>query len=408
VESSIEASSGSGRLRRRRNILVGIAVLAVLAAAGGLLVSTTIKSPAEVAAQAAPPASTRLTVPASRQVITSTVLAQGVVSKPAEVSQLAGATSGAGGGGGGTSGGLPVVTKIYERPGGVVTTGTVIVEVAGRPLFVFPGSSPAYRDLVPGESGTDVAQLQEGLQSLGFSVGADTIGDFGPGTKSAVAAYYQSIGYSVPAVSAGPKADRGPMVPLAEIVFAPRLPARVVSVAGPVGQEASGSLVTLSMGNPAIDGQLSPGDAKLVRPGQAVAITDAATGLSRRGRVISVGRRTSTSNSISGGVYVPFKVIPDRPLPLSMVKHDVALTINSARSDGPVLAVPEAAVFARADGRTYVTKVTGSRSQAPVPVRIDLDGDGMIAVTPIDGGTLAPGDQVVIGTNYDSGVAARP
>ena len=43
-----------------------------------------------------------------------------------------------------------------------------------------------------------------------------------------------------------------------------------------------------------------------------------------------------------------------------------------------------------------------------MPVRIDLDGDGMIAVTPIDGGTLAPGDQVVIGTNYDSGVAARP
>ena len=361
MESSIEASSGSGRLRRRRNILVGIAVLAVLAAAGGLLVSTTIKSPAEVAAQAAPPASTRLTVPASRQVITSTVLAQGVVSKPAEVSQLAGATSGAGGGGGGTSGGLPVVTKIYERPGGVVTTGTVIVEVAGRPLFVFPGSSPAYRDLVPGESGTDVAQRQEGLQSLGFSVGADTIGDFGPGTKSAVAAYYQSIGNSVPAVSAGPKADRGPMVPLAEIVFAPRLPGPCWwSVAGRSARRPAGQL------GDAVHGQ--PRDRRPAQPRRRQA-GPAGPG---RGdhrcsdRLVPSGPRDLDRRAHQHfeqhlrGVYVPFKVIPDRPLPLSMVKHDVALTINSARSDGPVLAVPEAAVFARADGRTYVTKVTGS------------------------------------------------
>ena len=43
--------------------------------------------------------------------------------------------------------------------------GSVIVEVAGRPLFVFPGTVPAYRNLSPGETGTDVAQLQAGLRA---------------------------------------------------------------------------------------------------------------------------------------------------------------------------------------------------------------------------------------------------
>jgi hypothetical protein len=179
------------------------------------------------------------------------------------------------------------------------------------------------------------------------------------------------------------------MVPLAEIMFVPEFPARVVKVAGPVGQEANGSLVTLAMGSPAIAGQLSPSDAALVKAGMRITITDAATGLTRRGHIKSVGRRTKTKGSISGGVYVPMKVRPGRPLSMSMIGQDVSLTITAAHSAGPLLAVPEAAVFARADGRLYVTKVTGARSDVQVPVRVDATGNGMVGITPIDGGTLA-------------------
>jgi peptidoglycan hydrolase-like protein with peptidoglycan-binding domain len=401
MDPSIEARRGSGRLRRRRNLLIAIASLAVVASVGGILVSTTIKSPAQLAAQSASPGLTQLTVPAIRQVITSTVLAQGKVTQPPEVSQLSGA-SGGGGAAGGTGAGvtLPVVTKIFRPAGSQVTAGNVIVEVAGQPLFAFQGSVPAYRNLAPGESGTDVDQLQSGLQSLGYSTGSDAAGVFGAGTQAAVAAYYQAIGYSVPTVSTGPKADRGPMVPLAEILFVPQLPARVVKVAGPVGQEATGSLVTLSMGIPAVAGQLSPSDAALVRPGMTVTISDPATGSSRPGSVSSVGQRTATSGSISGGVYVPVTVIPDSPLPTSMIGQDVALTIAAAHSAGPVLAVPEAAIFARANGLIYVTKVTRARGDLQVPVRVGVTGDGMVGITPIGGGTLAAGDPVVTGVNY--------
>jgi peptidoglycan hydrolase-like protein with peptidoglycan-binding domain len=399
MDPSIEARRGSWRLRRRRRLLIAIAALAVIASVGGILVSTTVKSPAQLAAQSASPGLTQLTVPVTRQVITSTVLAQGVVTAPPEVSQLPGASGGSATGGA-VQPELPVVTKIFHPVGSQVTVGSVIVEVAGQPLFVFEGSEPAFRSLAPGESGSDVAQLQAGLESLGYSIGGDTSGVFGAGTEGAVAAYFQAIGYPVPKISVGAKADRGPMVPLAEIMFVPHLPATVVKVAGPVGQEASGSLVTLSMGDPGIAGQLSPGSAGLVRKNMDVTITDPATGRSRRGYVRSVGQRTQTSGSISGGVYVPVTIFSDSPLPTSMIGQDVALTIGAASSAGPVLAVPDAAVFARADGETYVTKMTGPRSDVQVPVHVDLTGNGMVAITPAGRATLVPGDQVVVGVGY--------
>jgi peptidoglycan hydrolase-like protein with peptidoglycan-binding domain len=393
--------AGPPRLRRRRIILIAVAALAVIASVGGLLISTSIKSPAQQAALTAPPRMTQLTVPLTRQVIKSTVLAQGLVKHPAEVAQLSGASSG---GGGGSDGELPIVTKIFHKAGSVVVPGSVILEVAGRPLFVLAGSVPAYRNLERGESGSDVAQLQAGLESLGYSVGGDTSGVFGSGAASAVAAFYTALGYPVPTAAASAKAGSkkaaaSPMVPLAEIMFVPRFPARVVKVAGPVGQEASGSLVTLSMGDPAIAGQLPPSDAGLVKPGMRVTISDQATGLTRRGSVESVGRRTKTTGSISGGVYLPMKIVPDQRLPTSMIGHDVSVTITAAHSAGPVLAVPEAAVFARADGRLYVT-VVSKGTDIQVPVRVGETGNGMVGIRPAGGRALAPGDRVVVGTNY--------
>ena len=73
---------------------------------------------------------------------------------------------------------------------------------------------------------------------------------------------------------------------------------------------------------------------------------------------------------MNGGVYLPAMIRTGRPLPLSMIGQDVSLSIAAARSDGPVLAVPEAAVFARADGRLYVTKLTGTGTGAGVQVPV--------------------------------------
>ena len=394
----IGAGDGPGyaRPRRGRIILIAVVIVAVIGAVGGLLVSTSIKSPADLAAQSQPPGLTQLTTTVRRQVINSTVLAQGVVSQPAEVSGPAAS----GGGGGGSAGAQPIVTQIFLHIGTEIVPGSVILEVAGRPVFVLPGTIPAYRNLVPGETGEDVAELQAALAALGFGLGADTSGVYGAGTASAVAAFYQNIGYPAPMISTGPKAGRGAMMPLSEFMFVPRFPAQLASIGAKVGHTASGALVTLSMGNPAIAGQLNPSDRGLVRPGMRVRITNTVTGKSVRGRVTSVKSRTETKGSISGGIFLPMRIRPSRPLAPSLIGQNVTLTITSAHSSGPVLAVPEAAIFASVDGSTYVTKVTGRHAQVRVPVRTGITGDGLVEVTPVSGGTLTSGDTVVTGENY--------
>lgn len=131
------------RLRRRHAILLAVVIVALIAAVGGLLVSTTIKSPADLAAQSRPPALTELTATVHRQVISSTVLAQGKVSQPAEVSgPAASGGSGVGAGSGASAGTQPIVTRIFLRTGSRVLPGRVILEVAGRPVFVSAGRFP--------------------------------------------------------------------------------------------------------------------------------------------------------------------------------------------------------------------------------------------------------------------------
>ena len=321
-----------------------------------------------------------------------------MITKPPQISSLS-----SGGGGGGTSAGhaQQVVTKIFKPRGSFVSPGNVIIEVAGQPFFVFQGTVPAYRDMAPGETGSDIAQLQAGLEALGFSVGADTSGVYGRGTAAAVAAFYHSLGYTAPAVRAGPKDARGPEVPLSEIMFVPRFPAQVVKLGGRVGTVVNGSLVTLSMGSPAIKGQLNPAYGSLVRPGMHVTITAQGSPATVRGTIASVARKAQTSKSISGGLYYPMHIKLRKPLPSSMGPgQNVILSIRAAHSNGPMLAVPEAALFGGQDGRDYVSKVTGPNSVTRIQVTVVTDGDGLVGIRPTPLGALKAGDQVVTGENY--------
>lgn len=404
MDQAVDGTRGYDRLRRRRIILLGVVALVVVAAAGGLLLTSQIKSPAEEAAQTRPPALTELTAPVQQTVLTTTVLAQGVVSPPKEVSPSV--IGGAGGGGAAVNQDVqPIVTRIFRHRGSTVGQGSVLLEVAGQPFFVLQGTVPAYRNLEPGETGPDVAELQDDLQSLGYSIGADASGSFGAGTAAGVDAFYKGIGYTPQQVTGGPKADRGPVVPLGQYTFVPRLPARIAALSAEIGQPVSASALTLAIGNPTIVGQLNPNDARLVRPGMPVTITESGAGVTIPGQVTSISQVTASKASVSGGLYVRMGIEPSRPLPMSLVGQDISLTIEAARSNGAVLAVPEAAVFASADGRTYVSKLVGTTT-VRVPVQVGMSGGGLLQVTPLQPGALTAGSQVITGENYSTGSRA--
>ncbi|MFE0649250.1 peptidoglycan-binding protein [Streptomyces sp. NPDC059534] len=339
--TATEAGSGFDRGPRASRGAVGVAALvvgAVLLTASGVVAGSLITSPAQLAADAGPPPPDVLTARVERRVLRETVVLRGTVvaGQTVRVAPLA-----AGG-----EGGVPVVTKVPVAAGEAVRPGQVVLEVSGRPVVVLKGRLPVYRDLRPGATGDDVAQLQDALASLGHGRGDDPRGTFGAGTKRAVAEFYSSAGYDPrPAVAddgaavdgarravtgaeraaedtrdalldtadatqvkalrkardraaadladaltvlAAAKAAAGPMVPAAEIVFVERFPARVASVDAAPGSPVTGPLMTLSSGRLVVQGYLQDHQKGMVRPGRKVRILDEETGAELTAEVAAV------------------------------------------------------------------------------------------------------------------------
>ncbi|MFD9479493.1 peptidoglycan-binding protein [Streptomyces nojiriensis] len=203
TEAPAAPEDDRGGLARGRRAVLAVVGGAALMAVGGLLATTLVKSPAQVAAETGPPAQGALTADVERRVLAQTVVMRGTVVADQSVAvSPQGVRSGEGTG-------AALVTKLPLKAGDAVTAGQLIAEVSGRPVFTLHGAQPMYRDLKPGATGDDVAQLQQALRELGHGTGGDAKGVFGAGTKAALAARYRAIGYEpLPAVADGGAALR--------------------------------------------------------------------------------------------------------------------------------------------------------------------------------------------------------
>ncbi|MFJ9791046.1 peptidoglycan-binding protein [Streptomyces globosus] len=346
-----------GSLRRRRRMLAWVVAGAVLLTGAGVALGASIRSPAQVAADAAPPPASVLSDRVERRVLTSSVVVRGTVAAEQVVTLSPGAGAAAAAGGGGK----PVVTRIARQPGAAVRAGEVLVEVSGRPVFALAGALPVYRDLKPGATGKDVGQLQAGLRALGHSTGKDPSGTYGPGTKAAVTALYTALGYAPRPADPGDaerlqaaedaadtakrqvatagtalakakqagggdtaeaqqqlafaqadlakaagrleaaRAAAGPMVPADELVFLKGFPARVDAVRAAVGEPVPEGLLVLSAGAPVIRSALPAHQRELVKPGMKVEVLSEATGLTAAGTVASVADAPTPSAGGPGG-----------------------------------------------------------------------------------------------------------
>jgi hypothetical protein len=425
------------RLARRRRVLVGVGAGAGLLAVGGLIGASFVKSPQQLAADTAAPPATVTTAPVVSQVLTSSVQMRGVVfpstqydvyvSAPESGSSPGGggSASAAGSSGAGASTGAVYISKLEVTAGDTIRNGEQLAELDGEPLFALAGPVPAWRDLVPGESGPDVSELQNALTSLRLYDGGDTPGYFGPATQDAVAAYYQHLGYTVPA-SGG--------VPATDVLFFPSLPARVVAVNGGAGQQPGQPFLELAARRSlALTGELPPAYAGQVKPGLKVSIYSEVTGIHAAGRVAGLGPATvtvpagtvvdigagaasaassaasansssgspassssSASSAGSGGqAFVPLTVRPSKPLAAGLNGQNVLVTVQTGKTEGPVLTVPVAAIVTSASGTSYVT-VAGGHGTRAVAVTPGISENGYVQVTPVRPGALTAGQRVVV------------
>ncbi|WP_214323747.1 peptidoglycan-binding protein [Nonomuraea sediminis] len=191
---------GSGTARSgvsRNKVLAGV-VAAVVALAGiGWAVGADLRSPADQLASRRPPKPSLVTVLVERRKLTSTVTVNGTLTYgsplPVTLAGTVGVT-GATGGDGGTGGGGGTPQRVTKAPQtGPIREGDVLMQVNGRPVFVFRGRLPMYRPLVPGTEGDDVRQLQRALRRKGVRVPVS--GVFDQATVTAVKRWYAKRGY---------------------------------------------------------------------------------------------------------------------------------------------------------------------------------------------------------------------
>jgi peptidoglycan hydrolase-like protein with peptidoglycan-binding domain len=173
-------------MSRKRVITLGVVLaFVILVAAASWLAGSNIMTPAEAAARTAPPTPSPILVQVEERVLTSDIVTRGTARYGLPQS-------------------ISIVPSALKPSAGIVTTlplrntqlneGDVMLTASGRPLFVFQGEIPAYRDLVPGISGEDVRQLEEGLKRLGFDPGPID-GAYDEQTSAAVADWYSSAGW---------------------------------------------------------------------------------------------------------------------------------------------------------------------------------------------------------------------
>jgi peptidoglycan hydrolase-like protein with peptidoglycan-binding domain len=384
---------------RRRTFAFAVVAAVLVSSLITWFASSTIQSPAEIAAQAAPPIPAPILAPVEQRVLATKIVSRGTghYGSTRQISLTPSALKD----------GASVVTTV-PRSGARLEEGDVLLTVSGRPTFLLDGTQPTYRDLGPGMSGKDVRQLEQALRRLGFRPGS-VDGYYDYATAGAVTALYRKQGFE-PVVATtdqlaaaqprestlvrGARALGGTQVPSDELVFVPATPLQVVKVSAKPGSDSKGPLLTISNSIVSVEGALPVEQAGLIKTGADVFIDEPALGIKAEGRISRIATQPGTDGA--DGFHVAFSVSVPKSPP-TLVGASVRLTVPIKSTKKTTLAVPVAALSLGADGVSRVQRSVGGVIN-PVQVEPGLSADGYVAVTPLDG-DLAVGDLVVVGFN---------
>jgi len=384
---------------RRRTLAFVVLGAVVLSALVTWFASSKIRSPAEIAAQAAPPVPAPILAPVEQRVLATKIISRGTghYGSARQISLTPSALKD----------GARVVTTL-PKPGARVAEGYVLLTVSGRPTFLLDGAQPTYRDLGPGMSGKDVRQLEKALRRLGFRPGS-VDGYYDDTTARAVTALYRKHGFD-PVVATteqlaaaqpmestlvrGGRARGGTQFPSDELVFVPATPLRVVKVTAKPGSAPKGPLLTVSNSIVSVEGALPVEQAGLIKTGADVLIDEPALAIKAKGTVSRIAEQPGTDGA--DGFHVAFSVSVPKPPP-ALVGASVRLTVPIKSTGKSTLAVPVGALSLGADGASRVQRSVGGVI-SPVRVEPGLSAEGYVAVTALDG-ELAAGDLVVVGFN---------
>jgi peptidoglycan hydrolase-like protein with peptidoglycan-binding domain len=383
----------------RRTVLLLVLATIIASSLVTWIANEQIRSPAEAAAQTAPPDPTLIQAPVEEKVLVSKVVTRGTAHfrSPRTVSVATSFLKA-----------TPRIVTSAPAPGATVREAGVLMSISGRPVFLLRGLQPSYRDLGPGMSGPDVAQLERALQRTGHDPGTvDRYYD--AATGRAVASLYRSRGFA-PVVASesqldqlrppeadlvlGARSGAGVQLPADEVVFVAASPVRVTEVLAGVGSAADKGLLTVTGSEVIVNGLLPVDQSRLLAPGATATLDDPTRQLSAEGTIEWIAPNPGTNGA--DAFHVAFRVLVD-DAPADLVGGSLRITVPVESTNRARLTVPVSALSLGPDGGSRVRRsVEGQLSW--VPVQAGLSADGYVVVTPTEG-TLEPGDMVVVGVD---------
>jgi multidrug efflux pump subunit AcrA (membrane-fusion protein) len=270
--------------------------------------------------------------------------------------------------------------------GQVIRRGGTLLMVDNRPVQLFYGAKPVWRDLAVGvDDGPDVKQLEQNLVALGYDPDhAITVDNhYSWATKAAVKHWQKARGL----------AQTGKFPTAMPAVFLPWA-VRVNTLSGSVGGQAAPgqAAYTATSDRHQVTVKLDVSQQSYVKQGDRVDVV-LPDGRHVRGRISDVGRVAETSGDPPNQTTtIPVTVALDNPGAggrLDQAPVDVYVTTQSRKG---VLAVPVTALLALAEGGYAVETVDAAGQHQLVPVQLGVFSNGMVEVA---GAGLRAGMRVV-------------
>jgi peptidoglycan hydrolase-like protein with peptidoglycan-binding domain len=337
-------------------------------------------------------------------------------------------------------GNRPVLTSLDVAVDATVRPCGLLGSVADRPIIALPGAIQPYRDLRPGDIGTDVSQLQTALAACGHP-SDDPPGVFGSSTAQAVLDTYGSIGCT-PLTTQGTlgqllakrvELDRaesnaesllrattgdtaaaksaldaaraattefsrieGVVVPARELAVVGALPGRVVSIDAALGQSLTDgqTILTIESGPEVVRADITQSQKALLTAGLD-AVTDGQPPIPLKvTRIVSTEATALPEGTAPSTLNVELE--PLAPDTLDIDGSEVTLRVALVPPRSADLVVPSSAIVEDEQSDSARVLVLDGKRQRRVAVSVGETVDGWVEI--IDTGKLRRGDKVVLGS----------
>ncbi|MEU9336995.1 peptidoglycan-binding domain-containing protein [Streptomyces sp. NPDC048290] len=271
---------------------------------------------------------------------------------------------------------------VAAEEGATVRQGQALYELDDKPVTLLYGPVPAFREMKPGDRGSDVLQLERNLVALGYGAGLYVDPRYDAATAAAVKRWQEDLNRT-PSGRVG----RGDVVFQPEEVTVVRADAALADQVGP-----DAAVLTVASTRPVVRAELDQADGALAAPGTRVEVT-LPSGKKAAGKVGGTARPEDGAEPVGQDVITVEIVLDGGAAAARGEDTGVSASVrfvSERRED--VLVVPvEAIVALRGTNGGYGLQVVEGSTSRMVRVTAGMTADGLIEVS---GAGIAAGTKV--------------